>query len=169
MNQVSSISFGTDITRANGYLEYANERVGNIDLLIENTSDETLVFQAKVASTLTASGFTNVGSAVTVVPRGTKTVSYNILAKKFGFFGSGQNAAGAAVSVTANVTTILRNKADLRGAQVDINNAGRRGWGFDPIVNPPAIAKYWGNPPDAPNGATPASDGYGGTSGGGGI
>ena len=169
MNQVSQVSFGTDITRCNGYLQYANERLGNLDLIIENTSDYDLYFQAKVASTLTASGFTNIGSAVTIKPKGLKTLSYNILAKKFGFFGSGVDSAGAAKSVTANVSTVLRNKGDLRGAQVDIVNAGKRGWGYDAIFNDPVIGKYWGNPPDAPNGTSPASDGYGGTSGGGGV
>lgn len=168
MNQVSEVSFGTDATKCNGYLQYANERLGNLDLIIENTSDFDLYFQAKVASTITASGFTNVGSAVTIKPRGVKTLSYNILAKKFGFFGSGVDSTGRARSVTANVSTVLRNKSDLRGAQVDIVNAGRRGWGYDAIFNDPVIGKFWGNPPDAPNGTTPASDGYGGTSGGGG-
>ena len=166
MNQVSQISFGPDITLCNGYLQYGNERLGNVDLVIENTSDNILVFQAKVAA-LTASGFANVGSAVTINPRGTKTLSYNILAKKFGFFGSGQDASGNAKSVTANVTTVLRNKADLRGAQVDIVNVGKRGWGRDVGFNAAAISKYWGNPPDAT--ATPPSNGFGGVSGGGGV
>lgn len=169
MNQVSAISFGPDITKASGYLQYANERLGNIDLTIENTSDYDLIFQAKVASPLTASGFTNVGSVVTVKPRGVKTVSYNVLSKAFGFFGSGQDSSGGARSVTANVSTSFRNKGDLRGAQVDIVQTGRRGWGYDPILSDPSIAKFWGNPPDAPSGTTPPSDGWGGTSGGGGV
>ena len=169
MNQVSQVSFGPDITQANGYLQYGNERLGNLDLVIENTSDYDLVFQAKAASTLTNSGFANVGSAVTIKARGVKTLSYNILSKKFGFFGSGQDSTGAARSVTANVTTVIRNKSDLRGAQVDLVNVGKRGWGSDQIFNDPAFFKYWGNPPDAPNGTTPPNNGYGGTSGGGGV
>lgn len=169
MNQVSQVSFGPDISQVNGYLQYGNERLGNVDLVIENTSDYDLIFQAKAASALTNSGFANVGSAVTIKARGAKTLSYNILAKKFGFFGSGQDSSGNAKSVTANVTTVIRNKSDLRGAQVDIVNIGKRGWGSDQILNDPAIFKYWGNPPDAPNGTTPPGNGYGGTSGGGGV
>jgi hypothetical protein len=118
---------------------------------------------------LTNSGFTNVGAAVTIVPRGAKTLSYNILSKKFGFFGSGQDASGNAKSVTANVTVVLRNPADLRGAQVDLVNTGKRGWGSDLVFNDPVFFKQWGNPPDYPNGVTPPSNQYGGTSGGGGV
>jgi hypothetical protein len=64
---------------------------------------------------------------------------------------------------------VLRNKSDLRGAQVDIVNVGKRGWGSDQVLNDAAYFKYWGNPPDAPSGTTPPSNGWGGTSGGGGI
>ena len=87
-------------------------------------------------------------------------MSYSVLGKKFGFFGSGQDSAGVARSVTANVTTVLRNKGDLRGAQVDIVQTGRRGFGWDSGINKTAISKKWGTPPDAPTSAD--SDGQGG-------
>ena len=67
MNQVSQISFGPDITLAAGYLQYGNERLGNVDVIIENTdSSNDLVFQAKVQSAVTNSGFANVGAAITI-------------------------------------------------------------------------------------------------------
>lgn len=168
MNQVSQVSFGPDATQHQAYVLNGNERLGNLDLVIENTdSSATLVFIPKVQSTLTPSGFANVSSPVSIVPRGVKTISLNLLGKKLGLFGSGQDSSGRAVSVTANVSAVIRNKGDLRGAQLDIVNVGRRGWGYDKGFNKASTGLRWGTPPDQPTNTE--SNNYGGTAGGGGV
>jgi hypothetical protein len=103
-------------------------------------------------STLT--GFTTVGPPLVVQPRGCLTRSYNLLTKRIGFFGSGiaanvvqQIAPYQTLRVSStivNITAVLRNPADLRGAQIDINAMGRQGWGFDPGLNTPELTKQWG-------------------------
>ena len=127
MNQHSLIPFGTDATKVAGYLVAANDRLGNVDLTIENTGANSLYFQVK-EQTNPSGAFVNVGAAQTIVPGGTKTLSLSgLLSSKLGFFGSGET--------TANVGFVIRNKANLRGASYDILVAGRRGFGFDPGYN----------------------------------
>jgi len=137
MNQVSSIPFGTDATLLAGYAYRANDRLGNVDLTIENTGSNALYFQLK-EQTNPSGAFVNVGAAQTLVPKGVKTVSYNLIAKRVGFFGSG--------STTANVSFSIRNKGNLRGAQVDIVVTGRRGWGYDAGFDTNSQVPNWGNP-----------------------
>ena len=126
MNQVSTIPFGTDATLLAGYMSSANDRLGNIDLTRENTGANTLYFKA-AEQTNPSGAFVAVGSAVSIVPGGVKTLSYNLISQKLGFFGSGDT--------TANATWSIRTKGDLRGAQIDIVITGRRGWGYDPSFN----------------------------------
>ena len=45
MNQLSSISFGNDATVLRGYAQAANERLGAVDFLIENTGNIPLVLR----------------------------------------------------------------------------------------------------------------------------
>ena len=137
MNQVSSIPFGTDATLLAGYAYRANDRLGNVDLVIENTGSNALYFQLK-EQTNPSGAFVAVGAAQSIVPKGTKTVSYNLLSERVGFFGSG--------NTTANVSFVIRNKGNLRGAQIDIVVTGRRGWGFDPGFNQNSEVPTWGNP-----------------------
>lgn len=137
MNQVSSIPFGTDATLLAGYAYRAGDRLGNVDLVIENTGANALYFQLK-EQTNPSGAFVNVGSAQTLVPKGTKTVSYNLISERVGFFGSG--------NTTANVSFVIRNKGNLRGAQIDIVVTGRRGWGFDPGFDTNSQVPNWGNP-----------------------
>jgi hypothetical protein len=137
MNQVSSIPFGTDATLLSGYAYRGGDRLGNFDLTIENTGANSLYFQLK-EQTNPSGAFVAVGAAQTLVPKGVKTVSYNILSQRLGFFGSG--------NTTANVSFSMRNKGNLRGAQVDIVVTGRRGWGFDPGFNQNSEVPNWGNP-----------------------
>jgi hypothetical protein len=40
---------------------------------------------------------------------------------------------------------VIRNKADLRGAQIDIVAVGRKGWGYDDAFNKPELKKKWGS------------------------
>lgn len=137
MNQVSSIPFGTDATLLAGYAYRANGRLGNVDLVLENTGANTLYF--KLMEQMNPSGaFVQVGNAVTVVPKGAKTVSYNLISEKVGFFGSG--------NTTANATFVIRNKGDLRGADIDLVVTGRRGWGFDPSFAQNAEVPPYGDP-----------------------
>lgn len=100
-------------------------------------------------------GFTTVGPPFVVNARGCITRSYNLLSKRIGFFGSGvagnvqqQIAPYQTIRVSStivNITAVLRNPADLRGAQIDINAMGRQGWGFDPAYNTPELTKKWGS------------------------
>lgn len=145
-NQLSSVPFGTDIMRLAGYAQAANAALGNIDLCLENTGINTLTFQLKefvgtVAAPLT-SGYSNIGATSTIVPKGVKTISYNLVSKRVGFFGSG--------STTCNITATFRNPGDIRGAQIDLIATGRRGWGFDAAFNQGELTKKFGRPIDDP-------------------
>lgn len=100
-------------------------------------------------------GFTTVGPPFVLNPQGCLTRSYNLLTKRIGFFGSGiaasvvqQQAPYQTLRVSStvvNITAIIRNPADLRGAQIDINAMGRQGWGYDPAYNTPELTKKWGS------------------------
>jgi len=159
INQLSAIGFGPDAQTMSGYAQAANERLGNFDLVIENTGANTLRFQLRTFDgTTSPSGYAAVGSAVVVVPGGTKTVSYSLVNKRAGLFGSGNTAtdlSGSATSTKANVSVVIRNKADLRGGQIDICAGGHAGWGYDQGINPNVTSKNWGAPPDAPSTAAP--------------
>ena len=136
MNQVSKIPFGSDASVMAGYAFRANDRLGRFDLVIENTGDNALSMQIREA--VTPSGFANLGSFFTVAPGGTVTKSYTLLSEKIAFFGSG--------NTVANVSTVLRNKGNLRGAEIDIVVTGRRGWGFDDGFDTGAFQPNWGDP-----------------------
>jgi hypothetical protein len=141
VNQQSTIPFGTDATLLAGYaMNAANDRLGNFDLVIENTGANSLYLRVK-EQTLPQSGFSDVGSPITVVPKGTVTRSYSILSKRIGFFGSG--------NTIANISPVLRNKGDLRGAQIDIVQIGRRGWSWDNAFDQKSFkSPGWGTQPD---------------------
>jgi hypothetical protein len=144
MNQLSSVPFGTDATVLAGYAQHANASLGNLDITIENTGSNTLTFQLKeFTGTGVPSGYANIGGTVSVVPKGVKTVSYNLVSKRVGFFGSG--------NTVANISLSYRNKGDIRGAQIDLVATGRRGWGFDRAFNKAELTKKWGSPPDSPS------------------
>ena len=145
MNQNSSVGFGTDANILAAYAHAANDRLGNFDLVVENTGANTLYLQVREHDGVTSpSGYANLGAAFTVVPRGTVTRSYLLLSKQIGFFGSG--------NTTANISTAIRNPADLRGAQIDIVVQGRTGWGFDNAFDKKAFrSPGWGPFPDNGN------------------
>lgn len=163
MNQVSAIGFGPDAEVFAGYAQSANERLGNIDIIVENTGANTLYMTlGQYDGQTSPSGYANIGAAFVVVPGGTQTKSYSLVSKRIGFFGSGNTAtdlSGTATSTKANITAVLRNKSDLRGAQVDIVATGRRGWGYDEGWNKLELKKKWGSVSNA--GATGAQAGTG--------
>lgn len=155
MNQVSAIGFGVDATRLAGYAQTANERLGNVDFVFENTGDKTLYVKVQAFDgTSTPSGYANItpigasAAAFLVVARGVITKSFCLLSKRIGFFGSGATNAdgtGAATSTKCNISASLRNKADLRGGQIDISVVGHQGWGYDQAFNYPELTKQWGS------------------------
>src|SRR5712671_4215413 len=101
MNQ-ATLTFGTDATVLSGYAQAANERLGNIDFIVENTGDIDLFFLVRQwDGTTTPSGYAPVGGNATIRARGTKTLSYNLVSKRIGFFGSG---IAATVTVPSNAT-----------------------------------------------------------------
>lgn len=179
MNQASSVPFGTDASRLAGYAQTANERLGAVDFVFENTGKIAAYIRVKqyVAPTTTPSGYADVtplgigayiGPEITVAAGGVVTRSFNLLSKRIGFFGSGvsDTVNGVVVnSTTVNITAVLRNKGDIRGAQIDISQVGRQGWGFDPAFNTPVLTKKWGSvdpttgvlDPDGTNYNEPAS------------
>jgi len=137
MNQVSSVGFGTDATLLAGYAQSANDRLGNVDFIFENTGSNQVYIQLRqYDGTTSPSGYANVGSAFTVVPGGTSTRSYTFLSKRIGFFGSG--------STKVNISSAIRNKGDLRGAQIDIVATGRRSWGYDQAFDKATLTQQWG-------------------------
>ncbi len=152
MNQLSSIGFGSDANSLRGYAQSTNERIGTVDFLVENTGDIALVFQLrKFDGSTSPSGYANVGAQTTVNPRGRKSITYTVLGKRVGFFGSGV-AANVTVggvtkyvtSTTASITAVLHNKGDLRGAQIDLVAAGRKSWGYDEAYPYTELKKKWG-------------------------
>ena len=170
MNQVSRIGFGGDATVLAGYIVTTNASLGNVDLVIENTGSNTLYLLIKelqtgaspsgYASTISESpiGTTAIGTPISVVPSGVITKSYCLLSKRLGFFGSG--------NTVANISTVIRNPADLRGARLELVTPGKQGWGFENAVNKATIGKNWGDAPDQPAaGVTTNSDLYGGVKG----
>jgi hypothetical protein len=123
---------------------------GYADLLPLQAESYNAVTNTPAAGTI--SGFTNVGPPLVVNARGCLTRSYNLLTKRIGFFGSGIsgtvviNGVSTTVrSTTVNITAIIRNKADIRGAQIDISQVGRQGWGYDQAFNTPNLTKKWGS------------------------
>jgi hypothetical protein len=119
-NQLSMIGLGTDATKAAGYLVAASERLGNFDINFDNTGTGDAFIQLKE---LTGSGFVNLGASQAVKAGGSKTVSLVLLSKTVGIFGSGKTTINASVNI--------RNKADLRGADFNIVNLFKRGYGLD--------------------------------------
>lgn len=145
MKQSSIIPFGTDATKIAGYA-YATERLGNVDLLIENTGDTTLSMKvAQFVSGSPTSSYSQIVPMFTVVPGGNVTKQLVVAGAiapgpQIAFFGSG--------GTTANVTIVFRNPGNLRGVQVDIVPIGRFGWGFDVAFNQASFLPTW---PTLPN------------------
>ena len=144
MNQNSIIPFGTDATVVAGYAQAVGDRLGAFDLVVENVGDNTLTLTLKTYDgTTSPSGYVNVTGqvAISVVPRGKTTRSLRLVSKRLGFFGSG--------STVANISTVVSNPGDLRGAQIDIVTGGRRGWGYDMGFDAKATRAGWGAAPDS--------------------
>lgn len=133
MYQSSKVPFGTNPAVFNGYLQRANARLGNIDLIYQNegANDAHILVQEATAP----SGYTPVGGWFEVVAGGTVTRSYNLLSKKIGFFGTG--------NTTVNISAAIRNPADLRGAEYDLQVVGRKNWGYDPAFDTAAYEPNW--------------------------
>jgi len=173
MNQISDIGFGTDINKLAGYATRTNDRLGVFELLVKNisppvtggqggpsgpaggtTSGPVLRFQLKEYDGITSpSGWKNVGNYVDIVAGGYKTIHVNLTAEKLGFFGSGYDGTSGIVSgggattpkaAVANVSVVMDNKSDLRGAQIDIVVGGRKGWGYDDGFDTGNLIPKWG-------------------------
>jgi hypothetical protein len=161
LNQVSSVPFGVDATQFQGYAESANDRLGALDFVFENTGPNYAYIRlAQHDGTTSPSGYATIDTTYTttaastssslpgayaptagfqgfaVAPGGTVTRHYVLLSKRVCFFGSG--------NTIVNISAVLRNKADLRGAQIDIVAVGRRGWGLDEGWNANELVKKWG-------------------------
>ena len=145
MNQLSSVGFGPDATVFAGYAQSAGDRLGNLDFVFENTGPNTAYIRLMQYDGATApSGFAAIDTTYTttgflgfaVVPGGTLTKSYVLVSKRVGFFGSG--------NTTVNISAVIRNKADLRNAQIDIVASGRKSWGFDEGFDRATLTKKWG-------------------------
>lgn len=134
MNQLSKIGFGSDPTVYAGYAQAANDRLGNFDLIIENTGSNTLTLQLKEYIPSSAT-WNNIGTAITINAGGTTAKSLCLFSKILGFFGTG--------NTTANISTVIRNKSNLRGAQIDLCISGRKGWGFDSGFDKNAFRTAW--------------------------
>ena len=162
LQQISTVSIGSDITQQVGYLIQGNDRLGTFDLIFENTGPNTasiLVKQFVGTTTVgNVSGYAALGSIFTIaaasglsasgatigVQGGTVTKHYTVVGKQLGIFGSG--------NTTVNVSVAIRNTSDLRGAQWDfVATPGHQGWGYDPSTNVNALRPAWGNPPDRPD------------------
>ena len=186
-NQASLIGFGTDASRFSGYAMATNERLGAIDFTFENTSKIAAYIRVKqfVSAATSPSGYsdispitagvapsgyelaTNIGPEIIVAAGGAVTRSYNLLSKRIGFFGSGIAATvtinGNSVvmrSTTVNITASLRNKSDIRGAQIDIIATGRAGFGYDQGSLTASLTKKWGSIDSSTGAITPTGANY---------
>ena len=156
MNQVSSVPFGTDANVFQGYAESANDRLGAIDFVFENTGPNWAYIRLGQYDGATApSGFASVDTSYTttapgagyaptggflgfaVAPGGSATRHYSLVSKRVAFFGSG--------NTSVNISAVLRNKSDLRGAQIDIVATGRQSWGYTEGWNRNELVKKWGS------------------------
>lgn len=151
MNQISSVAIGTDANVFSAYAEAAaNDRLGAIDFVFENSGSNTAYIRlaqydgttspsgfATIDTTYTASPFTAGFKGFAVAPGGTVTRHYVLLSKRVAFFGSG--------NTKVNISSVMRNKSDLRGAQIDIVAVGRKGWGYDEAWNRNELIKKWGS------------------------
>ena len=168
MNQMGTIGFGTDNAVLAGYAQKTNDRLGVFDLLVKNVSTPNLgvgnqptagasgpVLRLQLKEwdgTTSPSGWKNIGSYYEIVAGGTTTIHCNMASKKLGFFGSGyagtSGATGVAANspapVAANISVVMDNKSDLRGAQIDIVVTGRKGWGVDDGFNKGELYPNWG-------------------------
>ena len=148
MNQLSLIPIGDDANVHAGYAQSANDRLGAVDFVFENVGPNTAYIRvcqydgqtppsgyATIDKSFTTSPFISGFKGFAVAPGGVVTRSYVLMSKRVAFFGSGNTAV--------NVTAVIRNKGDLRGAQIDIVPTGRKGWGYDEGWNKnELIAKY---------------------------
>lgn len=147
MNQNSIIPFGTDATKVAG-VAYATQRLGNVDLLVENVGDTTLTMNVAQFVGGAPSSYAIVVPWFTVVPKGTVTKSLVLAGAiapgpQVAFFGSG--------GTTANISFAFRNPADLRGVEISIVPVGRYGWTFDVAFNTDSFLPTWPNlPSDGP-------------------
>ncbi len=140
MSQLSVIPFGTDATVIAGYA-IATERLGNVDLQIENLGANTLSMKVAQFVSGNPSSYTTIVPLFTVAPGGVLTKSLVVAgAKQLAFFGSGRT--------TANISPVFRNPADLRGASIDIVPVGRFGWTFDIAFDQNSFLPSW---PSLPN------------------
>lgn len=148
MNQLSSIGFGSDATVFAAYAQNANDKLGNIDFVFENVGPNTAYIRlmqydgttspsgwAVIDTTCPTTPFSTDWLGVAVAPGGTVTKSYVLLSQRVGFFGSG--------NTLVNISAVIRNKADLRNAQIDIVAVGRKGWGYDEGFNKADLKKKW--------------------------
>jgi hypothetical protein len=152
LNQVSSVPFGTDAAVFQAYAESANDRLGAIDFVFENTGPNTAYINlGQYDGKTSPSGFATIDTTYTtaipglstggfrgfiVAPGGTATRHYVLVSKRVAFFGSG--------NTIVNISSVQRNKSDLRGAQIDLVAVGRRGWGYDEAWNRNELIKKWG-------------------------
>ncbi len=139
--------FNSDATVLAAYAQSsgpAGQALGCVDFQFENVGLNTAYIKlAQFDDTTSPSGYKNVGAAFTLVPGGTYTASYVFVNKRIGFFGSGTTSTGAIGATKVNITPVLRNKGDLRGAQIDIVVTGRRSWGYDKAFDKPTLTKKW--------------------------
>ena len=155
MNQISCVPFGTGTADLNGYAHASGDRLGCLDLIFENIGDNAVTIDVKELNAAGTSYATTLASTGSIVARGTKTVSVKTVSKRLGFF---TNAGG---NTSVNISTAIRNKGDLRGAQIDIVATGRKGWSFDVGHNKATTQKFWGPQPDQPS--NNEEDGWGGS------
>lgn len=145
MNQLSSVAFGSDINVFAGYAQTAGDRLGSISFVFENTGPNAATIRLGYHDgTTSPSGYSIIDSFDTtantqgfkVAAGGQVTKSYNLISKTIGFFGSG--------NTTVNISTVIANKANLRGAQIDIKAVGRKNWSVEDGMDFTTTNKKWG-------------------------
>ncbi len=145
MNQSSTLPFGTDATKVAGYV-YATERLGNCDILFENTGANAITMKVGQFVSGNPSSYALIVPWFTVQPGGTVSKSLvlpgvSAPGPQIAFFGSGGS--------TANVTFAFRNPSDLRGVDISIVPIGRLGWGFDTAFDQASFLPNWPSLPSS--------------------
>ena len=111
MNQLSSIGFGTDANVFAGYAQSANERLGNIDFVFENTGpNQAYIKLMQYDGVSSPSGFAVVGIPFTVVPGGVAAGEALVAhpgVNKISFTGGTATARHVLRGAAANLTPVI--------------------------------------------------------------
>ncbi len=131
MQNFAKIGLGADANDLAGSAFTPNDRLGPVNIQIENIQPENAPAAGNAAyvviKQLTGSGWANLVSGFSVAAGGRVNKEVKVFTKKIGFFGSG--------NTTVTISVQHAHGSALRGGQIDVEATGRRGYGYDTGVD----------------------------------